>query len=317
MSRKKLCGRALVVLAGLALIFSQKIEAANGLGGIYKGRYQCGDWHELTLHVQDLGGGRLAAVFYFYANATRGGGDGAYSMKGEYDERTRRFQLMPHTWVKRVQGYNMVGLEGTFDPPGRTLRGKVQSFNCGAFELAVEGTALAAIPKPAAALPLERRKAIFNMTNAMPESLEYWDAAMDAPSNPRESEPIDDVIDWLKGQNFSCLGTQHVSWNANGTEGIVHDRVDVRERYVIECDGDCTGLHYLPYVQATVFHFAATEPVPVMEFKGTWLGGMNFQWKFTRTPTARTPPDVYVHRWSSAKILSGQNCKAPKTNNHQ
>jgi len=93
--------------------------------------------------------------------------------------------------------------------------------------------------------------------------LEYWDSAMDSPGKAREADPIDDVIDWLKLEDFSCLGTQHVSWNSDGTQGTASDRNDVRERYVIECDGDCCALHYLPALQATMFHFAATQPVPV------------------------------------------------------
>ena len=65
---------------------------------------------------------------------------------------------------------------------------------------------------------------------------------MASPDRAREAEPIDDVIDWLKSQDFSCLGTQHVGWNADGTQGTASDRNDVRERYVIECDGNCQDL---------------------------------------------------------------------------
>jgi hypothetical protein len=306
-----------LLLGTLVLPSQRTAAAADGIGGSYEGRYQCGDWHKLDLQIRDLGSGRISAVFTFPVTQGRAGGDGSYSMVGQFDERSRRFQLAPQAWLRRAPGYNMVGLEGVFDPASRSLRGKVGYFGCGAFELAPQGVPLAALPQAPRPLPPERRKAITTLTNLMPSSLEYWDAAMDAPGKARESEPIDDVIDWLKAQDFSCLGTRHVSWSSDGTQGTANDRVDVRERYVIECTGDCSGLHYMPYVQATIFHFGATQPVPVMEFKGIWFGGTNFQWRFTKTPGSKSPPDVYVHRWSSAKMLSGQNCRAPKTSTRQ
>jgi hypothetical protein len=312
---RRIYGILLPLLVGVLSLLQHRAAAAAGIAGSYEGRYQCREWNKLDLQVRDLGGGRISAVFIFLASQDRGGGEGSYSMTGQIDERTGRFQLAPQGWLTRPSGYNMVGLEGVFDPRNRTLRGRVESFNCGGFELAPQGVALAGPPLPARLLPPERQKSIVNLANLMPNSLEYWDASMDDSGKARESEPIDDVIDWLKSQNFSCLGTQRVIWNSNGTQGAASDRVDVRERYVIECDGNCSGLHYMPYVQATIFHFAATQPVPVMEFKGTWFGGTNFQWKFTRTNTSTPPPEVYIHRWSSANILSGQSCRAPTTKN--
>jgi hypothetical protein len=286
------------------------------MAGNYEGRYQCGEWRKLDLEIRDLGGGRISAVFTFAAAGGRSGGDsGSYSMTGQYDERTGQFQLLPQAWLRHPTGYSMVGLEGTFDRSSRTLRGRVGGFNCGAFELAPRGVPPAALPAVQRPLPPERQRMIVNLTNYMPESLEYWDANMDGPAGARESQPIDDVIEWLKSQDFSCLGSQRASWNASGTQGTANDRVDVRERYVIECDGNCKGLRYMPYVQATMFHFAATQPVPVMEFKGTWFGGTNFQWRFTRPPGSGNPPEVYVHRWSNAKMLSGRDCRAPKVEN--
>jgi hypothetical protein len=309
----KFSGILWFVLLGALLCPWQK-ASADGIAGSYEGRYQCGDWHRLDLQVRDLGGGRISAVFTFPVNPAMGGGEGSYSMMGQYDQRSGRFHLEPQAWLVRPRNYNMVGLDGVYDPSSHTLRGKVGSFNCGAFELAPQGTSLAAVPQPPRPLPLERRKIISNLTNYMPEYLEYWDSAMEDPHKARESEPIDDVIDWLKSQDFWCLGTKHVSWNPQGTQGVANDHNDVRERYVIECDGNCTGLRYMPWIQATIFHFGATQPVPVLELKGVWFGGMDFQWKFAR-PASGPPPDVYIHRWSSAKILSGQSCRAPETNN--
>jgi hypothetical protein len=309
----KFSGILWFMLLGALLLPWQK-AAADGIADSYQGRYQCGDWHKLDLLIRDLGGGRISAVFTFSVSPGMGGGEGAYSMAGLYDERTGQFQLTPQVWLVHARNATMVGLIGVYDRASRTLRGRVPSFNCGAFELASRGVALAAVPQPPRPLPLERRKVVSNLTNDMPRYLEYWDSAMDDPHKSRESEPIDDVIDWLKSQDFWCLGTKHVSWNPQGTQGVAYDHNDVRERYVIECDGNCAGLRYMPWVDATIYHFGATQPVPVLELKGVWLNGRDFQWKFTR-PASGPPPEVYVHRWSSAKILSGQNCRAPETNN--
>ena len=77
----------------------------------------------------------------------------------------------------------------------------------------------------------------------------------------------------------------------------------VRELYFIECDVDCLELRYLPALQATMFHFAATQPGPVMEFKGIWFGAQNFKWQFTR-------PRTSARRLCSPQ---GQCCKASKS----
>jgi hypothetical protein len=164
-------------------------------------------------------------------------------------------------------------------------------------------------------VPPERRRMVTNVTNFATNGFDYWDSAMSEPDKPRESEPIDDVIDWLRQQKFSCVGTRHVSWDANGTKGAVTDQISVRERFVIECDGDCRGVRYTPFIDAITFHFGLTQPVPVMEIKGVWFGGTQFRWDFTRPAGAGPPPDIYVHRWTSSPFNSGGNCRAPKSNN--
>jgi hypothetical protein len=106
-----------------AFLFSPGRAAAQGITGSYDGRYQCGDWNTLNLQVRDLGVGRISAVFTFAVPPRLGGGHGSYSMMGTYDERTGRFQLTPQQWMRRPQGYNMVGLDGVFDRDSRGLRG--------------------------------------------------------------------------------------------------------------------------------------------------------------------------------------------------
>jgi hypothetical protein len=287
----------------LALLVPARCTSANNIDGAYEGTYRCAVSRPLNLQIRDLGHKHLSAVFTFP--------EGSYSMSGEYDERSGRFRLTPQNWLRQPPGFTMVGLEGVFDAGSNVLHGRVSNLNCGAFE------AIRQAPGSASqAVPPERRRQVFNLTNYMTDSLEYWDATMDDPNKARESEPIDDVIDWLKSQGFSCLGSQQVVWNRDGTQGSANDRVTVHERYVIECDGNCTGLRYIPGVQATMWHFGATQPVPVMDFKSTWFGGTPIQWKLTRAPGSGPPPEVYIHRWSSGKFLSGRSCKAPKTNAH-
>ena len=84
---------------------------------------------------------------------------------------------------------------------------------------------------------------------------------------------------------------------------------------MIECDGDCRGVHYTPFIDAIAFHFGLTQPVPVLEIKGVWFGGTQFRWDFTRPAGAGPPPDIYVHRWTSSPFNSNGNCRAPKANN--
>jgi len=229
-----------------------------------------------------------------------------------------RFHLEPQRRIDRKPvAYNMVGMEGRFDAVSRRLTGKITSSNCGAFDLAPTNAPLSQRQSTSpASLPPERRRMVTNVTNFADNGFEYWDSAMSDPQGtPRESEPIDDVIDWLKKQKFSCVGTRHVSWDPSGMKGAVDDRISVRERFVIECDGDCRGVRYTPFVGAITFHFGLTQPVPVLEIKGVWFGGTSFRWDFTRPAGSGPPPDIYVHRWTSSGFNSDGNCRAPKANN--
>src|SRR5437870_5046162 len=211
-------------------------------------------------------------------------------MAGQYDARSGRVHLEPQRWIRRPIGYDMVGMEGAFDPARRRLNGKITSFNCGAFQLAAPGVALAQSPPAApAVLPPERRRCPSNVTEYAGNGFEYWDSSLsDAPGAAREAEPIDDVIDWLKKQNFSCMGTRRVFRDASGTKGSADDMVSVRERFVIECDGDCRSVRYTPYVGAMIFHFGLSQPVPVLE-KASGLAAPNS----AGTSRARPVPGRY------------------------
>jgi len=280
---------------------------ASDIAGSYAGRYRCRDWNTVDLKIQDQGGDRISGVFTF---SVPGAASGAYEMTGQYDERTGRFQLVPRRWIGTPpQGFGMVGMTGRLDPSTKRLTGKIDNPFCFQFELAGEGGAPLA-PLPATTPQIGARD---YATDPVRNGIEYWDARMAAPPGaPLESEPIDDVIDWLKKEKFSCLGSDRVRWDAVGTKGTAGGKVDTRARFVIECDGDCRGMRYAPWTQAQVYHFDRSRPVPVMQMKGIWLGGTVVKWVFTRPPGG-TPPDVYIHQWSATGFDSGPGCKAPRS----
>ena len=75
----------------------------------------------------------------------------------------------------------------------------------------------------------------------------------------------------LRKEKYSCLGSQQIRWDTSGTRGTAGGSVDTRGRFVIECNGDCRGLRYVPGTQAQIYHFDRTRPVPVMQMKGLWF----------------------------------------------
>lgn len=291
---------------------------AAGITGNYSGRYQCGRWNTLELKISESGGGRISAVFTFPLAGMGMPGAGSYELIGKYDARGGRFSLQPQRWVgPQPPGFPMVGMEGTFDGASQRLSGKMMDFTCGAFELApgAGGAAISqTVPVPAPVLPPERRNAASNVVEAWKDSFEYLDAAMSDGLGPiRESEPIDDVFDRLSSEKLSCIWTRHVLWDRSGTKGTAADRVNVTERFVIECNGDCRGVRYSPQISAAVVHFGLTSPAPMLQIKTTWASGTPLRWEFTRPPSAQPPPDIFVHKWTAGTFNNGSpGCQPPK-----
>jgi hypothetical protein len=286
---------------------------AAGIAASYSGRFQCREWKAIELTITDQGGGRISAVSTIPFES--GGGVASYAMTGHYDERAGTFQLTPQRWLGKrpADGSGMLYLQGRFDPVRRRLTGKIDSLFCGLFELAAAGAApLSQLPPGA---PVAAGQSGNPALHSAPVQwgAEYWDATLsEEKAAVRESEPIDDVIDWLRREKYSCLGSRRVSWDASGTKGSAGDRVDTRARYVIECSGDCRGLRYMPATQAQVYGFGRSKPVPVLEMKGLWFGGTQINWQFQR-PAGGAPPDVYIHQWSATGFDYGPGCKAPKS----
>jgi len=285
---------------------------AVGIAGSYSGRYQCREWRAIDLVITDQGSGLISAVFTFPLET--GAGSASYSMSGHYDERNGTFQLNPQSWLgRRPPGYNMIGMQGRFDPNSRMLTGKIDNLFCGIFQLAgAGGTPLPQLPPGSPVAPAQGGSPALR-SDPVEAGIEYWQAPEDK-ATPRESEPIDDVIDWLRKEKYSCVGSQHLSWDASGTKGTALDRVNTRARYVIECDGNCRGLRYIVATEAQVQNFGHSKPIPVIQMKGLWFGGTQIRWVFTR-PAGDRPPEIYVHQWSDTTFDSGPGCKAPKTNN--
>jgi hypothetical protein len=290
---------------------------AAGIAGQYTGRYQCQQWRPMELQISEQGGGRITGVFTFQLQAPGANGSFSYSMIGTYDAASGRVQLAPDRWQsRRPINVSMVGLDGVFDAATRRLRGRVTDFNCTSFEVVPPGIALTALPPPPAPpAPPEFRPTPTEVTG-LNVSFEYRDSAMsDAPDTVRESEPIDDVIDWLRKQGFSCVDTGHVSWDPSGTKGSAFDVLTRRERYVIECNGNCRGVRYVPYANAQVMHFGTSMPVPTIEMKNVWLGEVKFNWIITRDNASQPPPDIYIHRWTASGFNARGACRAPKSDN--
>ena len=108
------------------------------------------------------------------------------------------------------------------------------------------------------------------------------------------------------------MGTRHVVWDPAAASGGAPDQVSVRERFVIECDGDCRGIRYTPYADASIFYFRNMQPAPVFELKTVWLGGRPFRWEFRRTPNGYPPPDIYIIDGLPAGFNSNGDCRPPK-----
>ena len=172
----------------------------------------------------------------------------------------------------------------------------------------------APLPAGAQVSPLARGAAVVTAA-AQPVQwgTEYWDATLEQGRAPRESEPIDDVIDWIKQQGYFCIASYRVSWDASGTQASAKGKVDMPHRMVIECNGNCKGLRYQILTDAPLYGFGKQRPMPVFELTRTpWLGGTWVTWQFRRAPEG-APPTVNVHQWAGNGFAYGPGCKAPKT----
>jgi hypothetical protein len=320
----------------------------------FSGRYHCaGQWTDFQFTVHPVTGllgmeepdaGVTASITFYFHRSVTSLDAAAYKLAGPYDTKTGRFHLEPKEWYgPHPAVFEMIGIEGTFNATSETLTARMLSSKCDSVEFAPAGKALPPLPaQPAPQTPAsnparpEMRLMPSNVTDyldpaAYSPDFEYWVTAWsDPPGTVHEGEPIDEAVDSMKKEKFACVGSQHVTWDASGIKGTAPDQVNITERYVVECVGNCKGVFYRPYAGAQVVHFGLTEPLPTMQIKSVWLGGTTFRWNFSRTNKSQQPPEIYIHRWTplagfgpfdpgpaevARRQAAAPPCKAPKTNN--
>lgn len=338
----------------VALLLSVALVPAFGQKSLiterFTGRYHCGGvWRDFEffaspvmglLGVADPDEGVTASINMSF-HSFNGVETTGYRLKGTYDQRTGRFHFEPEPWVSHHPAvYQALGIEGTFDAGTGKITARMLNDQCDAVDLAPRGEKLPPLPNqpPALVAPRDPRRpetlpGVTNVTNYLdPASysanFEYLVPAWyDPPGTVHDGEPIDEVAQLMKKDNFMCVGSGHVTWDAGGTQGTAPGQQNgIAGRSVIECVGDCKGLFYKPMVTSAV-HFGMSRPLPMMQIKGSLGGPLNYQWKFSRTNKSQPPPDVWVHQWTpltgfgpfdpgpaeiERRMAAAPSCKAPR-----
>jgi hypothetical protein len=318
----------------------------------FTGRYHCsGRWINFQfkmfpitgpLGMEESGPGVTGAItYYFHRSLTKTDGAG-YNLAGSWDPATGRFHLDPKPWVApHPTALEAFGIEGAVDPETRKITAKMLTDKCDAVELVPPGVTLPPLPAAASAAPpldpkrVEMRLAPTNVTNDLDVSAKFpgfeylVTATYDPPDTFHEGDPIDESVQIMKSDKFACVGSQHVTWDSAGLKGTAPDRVNITERYVIQCLGNCKGILYAPDAGANVIHFGVTQPLPTLQIKTVWLGGNAFRWNFSRTNNSQPPPEIYIHRWKpltgfgpfdgrpadvARQQAEAPPCKAPQSN---
>lgn len=308
----------------VSTIVSAQENHSNRIFRTITGRFHCdGEWRDFQMGFRPVPGPLGIAdddepsisgsiTFYFHRSLTSL--DGAtYVVAGTRDAKTGRFHLEPKEWNgPHPTSLAKYGMEGTFDAETQKITGKMLSERCDALEFAGPNGKLP--PLPAVVTPgtganvspdpkrpeLQVRPS--NVTNYLDVAsyspdFEYWVTAWSDPvGTVHEGEPIDEENDRMKKEKWVCGDSARVTWDANG-KGTAPARVNITERYVIECVGNCKGVTYRPWVGANVTHFGLSWPLPTMQIKSVWFGGTAFSWKVSRPANSQPAPEVYVHHW--------------------
>jgi hypothetical protein len=126
--------------------------APPDIRGVYTGSYVCSQRQiSLQLSLEPGAPGALAGVFTFYMP----GGDaqkpvGAFRLAGSFDPQTRTLRMQPREWVKPAPMYIPVGLSGTLDASGTTIKGTIAGPGCTTFEVSRDAQATGQLAKAAA-----------------------------------------------------------------------------------------------------------------------------------------------------------------------
>jgi len=350
--------RCLQFLLGLCLIVPVSAQdLSNRFFATFNGRFHCdGQWTDFQFTVHpgtDLLGVNdpsepVTGVLQFYFRRSLTQMDGAtYVMRGPYDAKAGHFRLEPQRWSSRSHpdAFEMIGVEGTFDGASRKINAKMLSGKCDVVEIAAPGEKLAPLEAGASALTPaklpdskgrpEKKTVATNVTNtylitAIDPAFEYWVASWSEPPGVvHRGTPIDEAVAQMLNDKFACSESERVTWDAGGMKGSAAGRVSVRERYVIECLGNCRDVWYQPNVGGFITHFGLSMPLPMMEIKGVRLGGEGFRWMFVRKSNT-PPPEIYIHRWEpltgkgpfdgspeyiKQRQAAAPSCRAPRSGN--
>ena len=139
-------------------------------GGAFTGRFHCGgQWSDFTfkmspgtsLSVSTIPTSRTPPFSIWSPALLTQISTAAYVLRGPYDPKTGHFRLEPLRWASsHPDGFEMFGIEGTFDAANRKMQAKMLSDKCDAVEMAAPGQRLPALLAEAApAAPLSRQAA--------------------------------------------------------------------------------------------------------------------------------------------------------------
>ncbi|MFN8006021.1 MAG: hypothetical protein U0V70_03110 [Terriglobia bacterium] len=300
---------------------AQERDPATYIFRTFNARFHCGGkWYDFQLSISPARGllgaiepdaGIVAQINMRFMRSLTRMDAAAYMLTGPYDRKTGQFRLEPKQWNTDNHpppGFQMVGMEGRFDPSTETITAKMLGTTCDAVEIGQGGLALPPLPAPPPNRAIDPNKAEFrvtptNVTNDLDSQsfkFEYWVPVWSEPENTvHEGEPIDEVVNTMKETKWACVGSQHIAWDASGLKGTAPDALGVvPQRYVIECIGDCKGVFYRPWIGANVTHFGLSTPLPMFHIKNVWFGELKFEWRFSRKNNTQPLPEIYVHRWT-------------------
>jgi hypothetical protein len=112
----------------------EELGTPFALGQRWVGSYHCPQGETaMVLHITDVDGGRLKAVFEF--EHTESGAKGMYEMAGGYTPDRNAVALFPGRWLRQPEGYETVGMRGTVSVGGKRFLGVIEHEGCTTFSL--------------------------------------------------------------------------------------------------------------------------------------------------------------------------------------
>ncbi len=113
----------------------QPLAAAPPIVGVYVGTYTCSQGVTgLRLTIRSIGASAYEATFDFYPTRENPGvPSGSAVFSGAYAEASRTLRLDGQRWVQRPGGYNLITLDGRFDPSFQQYSGSIPSGGCSSF----------------------------------------------------------------------------------------------------------------------------------------------------------------------------------------